>query len=174
VAENIVLGIQARRGWLRRIRRAERDAVVAEYIEALGVRPADPDILVRNLSGGNQQKVLLGRWLATAPKLLILDEPTRGIDVGAKAEIQRKVAELADRGLSVVFISSELEEVLRLAQRIVVMRDRRRIGVLDSRRTDMEGLIDFMADADTVRAETVPSGTVHSETVRTDLAKEGR
>jgi len=147
VAENIVLGIQARRGWMRRVRRAERDAVVSEYMEALGVRPANPNALVRNLSGGNQQKVLLARWLATAPQLLILDEPTRGIDVGAKADIQRKVAELADGGLSVVFISSELEEVLRLAQRIVVMRDRRRIGVLESRQTDLDGLVDYIANA---------------------------
>ncbi|MBI4941812.1 MAG: sugar ABC transporter ATP-binding protein [Actinobacteria bacterium] len=145
VAENILLGLQARRGWLRPLRRAERTAVVAEYIEALGVRPANPDMLVRNLSGGNQQKVLLGRWLATAPELLILDEPTRGIDVGAKADIQRKVADLAERGLSVLFISSELEEVLRLAQRILIMRDRRRIGLVESRETDVDGLVAVMA-----------------------------
>ncbi len=92
-------------------------------------------MLAGNLSGGNQQKVVLARWLATAPQLIILDEPTRGIDVGAKADIQRKVAELAAQGLAVIFISSELEEVLRLAQRIVVMRDRRQIGVLDSHAT---------------------------------------
>jgi monosaccharide-transporting ATPase len=146
VAENIVLGIQARRGWLRRLRRTEKDAVVSEFIKALGVRPADPTLLVGNLSGGNQQKVLLARWLATAPELIILDEPTRGIDVGAKADIQRKVAELSGEGLSVIFISSELEEVLRLAQRVVVMRDRRRIGELDSRDVDLDGLIDFMAN----------------------------
>ena len=146
VGENIVLGIQARRGWLRKVRRAEHDAVVTEYIRALGVRPADPDVLVRNLSGGNQQKVLLARWLATAPELIILDEPTRGIDVGAKADIQRQVAELSRQGLSVVFISSELEEVLRLAQRVVVMRDRRQIGVGGSGDVDVEGLIDYMAN----------------------------
>ena len=146
VAENIVLGVQARRGWLRRVRRAEQDALVSEYIAGLGVRPADPGMLAGNLSGGNQQKVVLARWLATAPQLLILDEPTRGIDVGAKADIQRKVADLARDGLAVIFISSELEEVLRLAQRIVVMRDRRRIGVLNSSDTDLDGLINFMAN----------------------------
>ena len=146
VAENIVLGIQARRGWMRKLRRAEKDAVVSEFINALGVRPADPTLLVGNLSGGNQQKVLLARWLATAPELIILDEPTRGIDVGAKADIQRKVAELSAEGLSVIFISSELEEVLRLAQRVVVMRDRRRIGELNSRDVDLDGLIDYMAN----------------------------
>ena len=113
---------------------------------ALGVRPADPQMLAGNLSGGNQQKVLLGRWLATLPELIILDEPTRGIDVGAKADIQRKVAELSDQGMSVIFISSELEEVLRLAQRVVVMRDRRKIGELDSGDVDLDGLIDFIAN----------------------------
>lgn len=145
VAENIVLGIQARRGAMRRIPKSEADAVVAEYIAALGVRPADPDMPAGNLSGGNQQKVLLARWLATAPELIVLDEPTRGIDVGAKADIQRKVAELSGQGLSVIFISSELEEVLRIAQRIVVMRDRRKIGELDSSEVDLDGLIEYIA-----------------------------
>lgn len=145
VAENIVLGIQARRGWLRKISAAEEAAVVSEYMEALGVRPANPNMLAGNLSGGNQQKVLLARWLATAPELLILDEPTRGIDVGAKADIQRKVAQLSEAGLSVIFISSELEEVLRLAQRVVVMRDRKNIGELDASGLDVEGLINYIA-----------------------------
>jgi simple sugar transport system ATP-binding protein len=140
-----VLGIQARRGWRRRIRRSEQQLVVDNYIKALDVRPADPDQLVGNLSGGNQQKVLLARWLATAPRLIVLDEPTRGIDVGAKADIQRKVAELSEQGLSAIFISSELEEVLRLAQRVIVMRDRRKIGELDSREVDLDGLIDYIA-----------------------------
>jgi galactofuranose transport system ATP-binding protein len=147
VAENIVLGIQARKGWTRKVRRSERDALVAEYIQALGVRPANPDAVVGNLSGGNQQKVLLARWLATAPELLVLDEPTRGIDVGAKADIQRKVSELSAQGLSVIFISSELEEVLRLAQRIAVLRDRRKIGELNSSEVDLDGLIDYLANA---------------------------
>ena len=145
VAENIVLGIQARRGWLRKIGGAEQASIVAEYIEALGVRPADPSMLVRNLSGGNQQKVLLARWLATAPQLIILDEPTRGIDVGAKADIQRKVAELAGQGLAVVFISSELEEVVRLAHRIVVMRDRRKLGELDAHDTNVDDVVAAIA-----------------------------
>jgi len=83
---------------------------------------------VMNLSGGNQQKVLLGRWLATHPRLLLLDEPTRGIDVGAKAEIQAEVSRLADDGVAVVFISSEIEEVVRLSERIVVLKDHHKIG----------------------------------------------
>jgi simple sugar transport system ATP-binding protein len=151
VAENIVLGIQAGRGWMRPIGRSERDAVVAEYMTALGVKPADPSAVIRNLSSGNQQKVLLARWLATAPQLLILDEPTRGIDVGAKADIQRKVAELAGQGLSVVFISSELEEVLRIAQRVAVLRDRRKIGELAAHDVGVDELVDVIAQ-----------GTVHT------------
>ena len=145
VAENIVLGIQARKGF-RKIRRAKQESVVSEYMAALDVRPADPNMIAGNLSGGNQQKVLIARWLATAPELLILDEPTRGIDVGTKADLQRKVAELSEKGLSVIFISSELEEVLRLAQRVVVMRDRKCIGELDSRKVNLDGLIDFIAN----------------------------
>ena len=129
-------GIQARRGWLRqlRTRRAGRRRR-ASTSSALGVRPADPDACSpATCPAATSRRSLLARWLATAPQLIILDEPTRGIDVGAKADIQRKVAELSAQGLSVIFISSELEEVLRLAQRVVVMRDRRQIGELESTR----------------------------------------
>ena len=84
--------------------------------------------------------------MASAPQLLILDEPTRGIDVGAKADIQKKVAELSEAGLSVIFISSELEEVLRIAQRVVVLRDRKRIGEVDSSAIDLDGLVDYIAN----------------------------
>ncbi|MGX5697751.1 sugar ABC transporter ATP-binding protein [Agromyces soli] len=128
VRENMILALQAERGWARPLSRKEQDEIVDKYISALNVRPADPNRLIKNLSGGNQQKVLLGRWLATNPQLLILDEPTRGIDVGAKAEIQEAVAELAEGGVSVVFISSELEEVVRLSERIVVLKDHQKIG----------------------------------------------
>jgi simple sugar transport system ATP-binding protein len=127
VADNMVLALQASRGWLRPIPQATRSRIVEQYIEALDIRPADPAAMMRNLSGGNQQKVLLARWLITEPEILILDEPTRGIDIGAKAQIQAKVAELAARGMAVVFISAELEEVLRLSDRLVVMRDHRKI-----------------------------------------------
>jgi len=97
-------------------------------MERFSVRPNDPDRPIRLLSGGNQQKVLLGRWLATNPDLLLLDEPTRGIDVGAKADIQETVTELAAAGMSVVFISSELEEVVRLSERIVILKDHEKVG----------------------------------------------
>ena len=124
VRENIILALQANRGWARPVPRRQQDELVAKYVEALRIRPADPQTVVRNLSGGNQQKVLLARWLITEPRLLILDEPTRGIDVGAKADIQRLVVSLAGDGLAVLFISAELEEVLRLSHKIVVLRDR--------------------------------------------------
>ena len=128
VRENIILAVQAKRGWARPLSRREQDEVVRKFIVALNIRPANPNMLAKNLSGGNQQKLLLGRWLATDPEILILDEPTRGIDVGAKAEIQETVGKLAADGVSVVFISSELEEVVRMSDRIVVLKDRHKIG----------------------------------------------
>ncbi len=130
VHENLILAVQAERGWMRPLPGKRADELVRTYIEELNVRPPDPDRLVKNLSGGNQQKVLLGRWLATRPDLLILDEPTRGIDVGAKAEIQESVARLAAAGTAVIFISSELEEVVRMSDRIIVMKDREKIAEL--------------------------------------------
>ncbi|RCG30505.1 sugar ABC transporter ATP-binding protein [Sphaerisporangium album] len=132
VRENIVLALQAARGWTRPLPRRRQDELVAKYISALNIRPADPEQLVQNLSGGNQQKVLLARWLILEPRLLILDEPTRGIDVGAKAEIQRLVAELSDGGMAVLFISAELEEVLRLSHKVGVLRDRRLVAEVDN------------------------------------------
>jgi len=128
IADNMLLTLQAARGWLRPVPARTRERLVAEYIKALDIRPPDPSALMRNLSGGNQQKVLLARWLITEPELLILDEPTRGIDIGAKTQIQQLVAKLAADGMSVVFISAELEEVLRLSNRVLVMRDRAKIA----------------------------------------------
>ncbi|MEU4690208.1 sugar ABC transporter ATP-binding protein [Actinoplanes sp. NPDC023714] len=132
VRENIILALQASRGWTRPIPRRKQDEIVDKYIKALQIRPADPERQVRNLSGGNQQKVLLARWLITEPRLLIIDEPTRGIDVGAKAEIQKLVAELSDGGMAVLFVSAELEEVLRLSHKIAVLRDRRLVEELEN------------------------------------------
>ncbi|MGH3588866.1 MAG: sugar ABC transporter ATP-binding protein, partial [Pseudonocardia sp.] len=146
VRENIVLGLQAERGWLRRLPARQVDDIVDRYVAALNIRPANPDALLRNLSGGNQQKVLLARWLATAPELLILDEPTRGIDVGAKAEIQRTVSDLAARGMAVLFISAELEEVLRLSHRIAVMRDRQKVAELvNTEDVGVDDVVDLIA-----------------------------
>lgn len=128
VRENIILALQASRGWTRPIPASQRDELVAKYIKALDIRPANPEAMVGQLSGGNQQKVLLARWLITQPKLLILDEPTRGIDIGAKAEIQKLVVSLSEDGMSVLYIAAELEEVLRLSHTIGVLRDRRLVA----------------------------------------------
>lgn len=128
VRENLILAVQAHRGWARPLPKREQDAMVEKYITGMNVRPADPERPAKNLSGGNQQKVLLGRWLATQPDVLILDEPTRGIDVGAKAEIELAVTALAEEGVTIVFISSELDEVVRLSERILVLKDHRKIA----------------------------------------------
>ncbi len=124
IRENIILALQASQGWFRKIHRKRQDEIAVEYIQALNINPPNPEQLIKNLSGGNQQKVLLARWLLTRPDLLILDEPTRGIDIGAKAEIQKLVITFAQKGMSVLFISSELEEVLRVSEKIIVLRDR--------------------------------------------------
>ncbi|MEV4292872.1 sugar ABC transporter ATP-binding protein [Nonomuraea bangladeshensis] len=135
VRENIVLALQATRGWTRPVPRETQDDLVGKYVKALRISPPNPEIPVRNLSGGNQQKVVLARWLILEPRLLILDEPTRGIDVGAKTEIQRLVAELSDGGMAVLFISAELEEVLRLSHKVEVLRDRRLVAELPNDET---------------------------------------
>jgi galactofuranose transport system ATP-binding protein len=158
VRANIVLAMQSARGWARTIPRRQQVELADKYIKALDIRPSDPETIVANLSGGNQQKVLLARWLLTAPKLLLLDEPTRGIDVGAKAEIQRLVAALAEDGLSVMFISAELDEVLRLSHRIVVMRERHKVAELENRGTTESDLMQIIAEGAEIvaAAETAP------------------
>ena len=148
VRENITLALQAQRGWFRRIPRARQDELSASWIEALEIRPSDPEKLAGRLSGGNQQKVMLARLLALAPRLLVLDEPTRGIDVGAKVEIQKLVTDLVQSGMSVIFISAELEEVLRVAHRVIVLRDRRVIINADSGSLSLDSLLAAVTKAD--------------------------
>jgi simple sugar transport system ATP-binding protein len=131
VRDNLVLALQARRGFARPLSAKAKHRLVRNYMEALDIRPRDPETLIKNLSGGNQQKVLLARWLITQPALLILDEPTRGIDVGAKAQIQKLVSDLAADGMAVLFISAELDEVARISDRIAVLRDGRNIAQID-------------------------------------------
>jgi monosaccharide-transporting ATPase len=128
IRENIILALQARYGWFKFLSKPKQTEIAEKYIKLLGIVTPSSDQLVNNLSGGNQQKVILARWLATDPKVLILDEPTRGIDVGAKTEIQKLVVDLAEGGKSCVFISSELEEVLRISDRIAVLRDRKKVA----------------------------------------------
>jgi simple sugar transport system ATP-binding protein len=128
VRENIVLAIQASKGWLKYLSLPEQYEYAERYIRLLNIATPSADQPVKNLSGGNQQKVILARWLAINPQVLILDEPTRGIDVGTKAEIQKLVLSLAEEGKACVFISSELEEVLRTSHRIVVLREREKVA----------------------------------------------
>jgi len=124
VRENIFLAVQAMRGFLSPMSRQEQQDLADKYIKLLSIATPDAEKKVGELSGGNQQKVILARWLAMEPDLLILDEPTRGIDVGAKAEVQRLMLEVCLKGMGVIFISSELDEIIRCANRIIVMRDR--------------------------------------------------
>ncbi|WP_295995949.1 sugar ABC transporter ATP-binding protein [Rugamonas sp.] len=128
VRENIILALQAKRGMLRAIPFKQQQALANDYVKWLGVKTPNIETSIGSLSGGNQQKVLLARWLATAPEMLILDEPTRGIDVRAKQEIMDYVTALCRKGMAILFISSELPEVLRCSDRIVVMRDRKACG----------------------------------------------
>ncbi len=130
VRENIILALQVLNGVFKPISRSEQEAFADEYIKALNIKTASRETPIGSLSGGNQQKVILARWLLTHPDYLILDEPTRGIDVGTKLEIQKLVLKLAEEGVSVTFISSEVEEMLRTCSRLIVMRDRHIVGEL--------------------------------------------
>ena len=130
VRENIVLALQARAGLWPFIGRARQAEIAERFVKALDIKTPDIETPIALLSGGNQQKALLARWLATEPRLMILDEPTRGIDVAAKQEIMAEILALARSGLAVLFISSEMDEVVRVSDRVVVLRDRRKIGEL--------------------------------------------
>jgi monosaccharide-transporting ATPase len=130
IRENIALALQARRGSFKPLRREEQNTIANRYIQSLRIATTDAEKPIKLLSGGNQQKALLGRWLASEPRFIILDEPTRGIDVGAKFEILSLVRKLVERGLAILFISSELEEVVRTSTRVVVLRDRKKVGEL--------------------------------------------
>jgi monosaccharide-transporting ATPase len=130
VRENIVIALQGKLGWFSALNRDEQMEIAGRFGEAMDIRAASLDMPVKLLSGGNQQKVILSRWLATDPAFLILDEPTRGIDVGAHAEIVRTINRLRDDGLALVVISSELDEVVAYSSRIIVMRDRKLVAEL--------------------------------------------
>ncbi|ORE93929.1 solute-binding component of ABC transporter [Aurantimonas sp. 22II-16-19i] len=145
VRENIILALQARRGWARPLTRKEQEAIADRYILALDIRTSDREKPIKFLSGGNQQKVVLARWLATDPRLLILDEPTRGIDVGAHAEIIRLIGELREGGMSLLVISSELEEIVAYATRVRVLADRRHTGELPAGRITADAIMRAIA-----------------------------
>ncbi len=130
VRENIILALQVMKGFFRPFSRAQAEKFADEYIKKLEIKTASSDTPINSLSGGNQQKCIVARWLLTDPKYLILDEPTRGIDIGTKIEIQKLVLQLAAEGKSVTFISSEIDEMLRTCSRLIVMRDRKAVGEL--------------------------------------------
>ena len=130
VRDNIILALQVLKGFFKPFSRSDAEALVDEYIQKLGIKTASSDTPIKSLSGGNQQKVILARWLLTHPQYLILDEPTRGIDIGTKVEIQKLVLQLAQEGVSITFISSEIEEMLRTCSRLIVMRDHNIVGEL--------------------------------------------
>ncbi|WP_103341997.1 sugar ABC transporter ATP-binding protein [Amycolatopsis sp. CA-126428] len=145
VRENIVLAALPALSPFGLVSKAKQDKIVKIFMERLRIKAASPEQKVSELSGGNQQKVLLARWLATGPKILLLDEPTRGIDVGAKAEVQALIDELAQEGLGVLLISSELEELIDGSDRVVVLRDGSVVGELTGDRITEENVLTAIA-----------------------------
>jgi len=145
VRENIIIALQTKHGLFRKLSRKEMEKYADQYIELLNIKTPSSETPIRSLSGGNQQKVILARWLLTNPEFMILDEPTRGIDVGTKTEIQKLILKLAAEGKSVAFISSELDEMLRTCSRIVVMRDRNKIGELAGKDINQEKIMHTIA-----------------------------
>jgi galactofuranose transport system ATP-binding protein len=153
VRENMTLGILPRLASMGIVDEARQREIVARFMKRLGIKASSPEQKIRDLSGGNQQKVLLARWLCADPKLLILDEPTRGIDVGAKAEIQALIRELADQGLGVLMISSELEEITEGADRVFVLSDGRTVADLPHAEASARAVMAAMAHGPETAAE---------------------
>jgi simple sugar transport system ATP-binding protein len=153
IRENIVMALQARRGWARPLPRSEQNALADHYIKTLDIRTTDREKPIRLLSGGNQQKAILARWLATNPSFLILDEPTRGIDVGAHAEIIHLIEDLCRQGMSLIVISSELEELVAYSSRVIVLRDREHIAELTGSEISANAIVDAIASSQAKRQE---------------------
>jgi monosaccharide-transporting ATPase len=152
VRENIILALAARGSVFKAMSRSKQTEIANKYIKALGIATPSAEQAIRNLSGGNQQKAILARWLASNPRLLILDEPTRGIDVGAKAEIQKLTLALVKDGMAVLFISSELEEVVRVSDRVAILRDRAKIAELEGDQISEQAIMATIAGDVTVSA----------------------
>ncbi|MDQ8180057.1 sugar ABC transporter ATP-binding protein [Pelagicoccus sp. SDUM812005] len=146
VRENMMIALQSRRGALNPVSREEQDAIAEKYIKAMRIKTSGPEAKIKELSGGNQQKVLLARWLAAEPKVLILDEPTRGIDIGARAEIEKLIESLSEDGLSMIMISSEMDEEVRCCHRVLVLRDRKVIGELRGSAITESAIVRKIAD----------------------------
>ncbi len=153
VRENIIIALQAKRGMFRLMSRKEMEQFADHYIELLQIKTPTRETPIRSLSGGNQQKVIIGRWLLTNPDFLILDEPTRGIDIGTKTEIQKLVLDLADDGMSVAFISSEIEEMLRTCSRMAVLRDGKKVGELSGEQLTQETIMQTIAGGERSHAD---------------------
>ncbi|MGB8451420.1 MAG: sugar ABC transporter ATP-binding protein [Anaerocolumna sp.] len=145
VRENIMIALQAKKGLFKLIRKSTQEEFTDKYIGLLNIKTSDREVPIKKLSGGNQQKVILARWLLTNPDFLILDEPTRGIDVGTKTEIQKLVLSLAGEGKAVMFISSEIEEMLRICTRMVIMRDGSKVGELGEEHLSQEEIMKAIA-----------------------------
>lgn len=150
IRENIILALQAKKGMFHFIGKKEQVRIAEHYIKLLDIKTPGREQQIKNLSGGNQQKVLLARWLATNPELLMLDEPTRGIDVGTKAEIQKIVIELAEKGMSIIFISSEMDEMLRCCDRMVVLNDKKKLGELSGSEINEQIIMEMIAGGKSV------------------------
>ncbi len=148
VRENIMIALQAKKGAFRLLSRKEQEQFTDKYIDLLQIKTSDRETPIKSLSGGNQQKVILGRWLLTDPDFIILDEPTRGIDVGTKTEIQKLVLQLADQGTSVMFISSEIEEMLRTCDHMAILRDGEKVAELDGSQLSQESIMASIAGGD--------------------------
>ena len=149
VRENIILALQNRKGWIKTLSPAEQQELADKYIKLLNIKTPSADQAIKNLSGGNQQKVIIGRWLAANPKFLILDEPTRGIDVGAKTEIQKLIVELSKQDMAVMFISSELEEIARCSTEVMVMHDMQVSDLLEGDEINEESIMQAIAERHT-------------------------
>ena len=145
VRENLIMALQAKRGMFHLLSRKQQEEFTDKYIDMLQIKTASRETPIKSLSGGNQQKVIIGRWLLTNPDFLILDEPTRGIDVGTKTEIQKLVVKLAEHGMAGVFISSEIEEMLRTCDRMVVMRDGAKVGELSEDEMNQSNIMSTIA-----------------------------
>ncbi len=146
VRENIMLAMQAKQGMFHHIPMKEQEKIVDKYIKLLKIKVSDREQLIKNLSGGNQQKAIIARWLATEPELLILDEPTRGIDIGTKNEIQKMVIDFAkEKMMSIVFISSEMDEMVRTCSKLIVMRDRKKVAEIEGEKITSENVMKAIA-----------------------------
>lgn len=148
VRENIIIALQTKRGMFKPMSKKEMEEFADQYIELLQIKTASRETPIKSLSGGNQQKAIIGRWLLTNPEYLILDEPTRGIDIGTKTEIQKLVLKLAGEGMSVTFISSEIEEMLRTCSRMIVMRDGQKVGELKGDALNQDTIMRTIAGGD--------------------------